>query len=154
MITSLNTLRLAALSATVALAGCGMMNSGTTAGAVPSNEVKFAATLSAASEVPPNTSAGTGALTASLDKNTNVLSWRMSYEGLTGPATMAHFHGPAAPGTNAGVVVPFPSPATPSSGSATLTAPQIADLMAGKWYANVHTQKNPGGEIRGQVLAK
>jgi hypothetical protein len=158
MIQLSNTLRvgalaLAALSAS--LAGCGMMKSdSSTVGAVPDNVVKFAATLNAASEVPPNPSTGTGALTASLDKGTNVLSWRLSYEGLSGPATMAHFHGPAAPGTNAGVVVPFPSAASPASGSVTLTAAQVADLRAGKWYANVHTQKNPGGEIRGQVTSK
>jgi len=40
---------------------------------------------------------------------------------------------------------------SPASGKATLTAPQIADLEAGKWYVNVHTAANPGGEIRGQV---
>ncbi|MGN6102228.1 MAG: CHRD domain-containing protein [Devosia sp.] len=36
-------------------------------------------------------------------------------------------------------------------GHATLTAAQVADLEAGKWYFNVHTAKNPNGEIRGQV---
>jgi len=39
-------------------------------------------------------------------------------------------------------------------GTAVLTDAQIADLTAGKWYANIHTQANPGGEIRGQVVAK
>jgi hypothetical protein len=38
------------------------------------------------------------------------------------------------------------------NGSATLTDAQAADLMAGKWYVNVHTAENKGGEIRGQVL--
>ena len=37
-------------------------------------------------------------------------------------------------------------------GSATLTDGQMADLMAGKWYANVHTAANPAGEIRGQMV--
>ena len=45
----------------------------------------------------------------------------------------------------------MPNPAT---GSKVLTDDQIADLMAGKWYVNVHTKANPGGEIRGQVVAK
>jgi hypothetical protein len=58
------------------------------------------------------------------------------------------------PGANAGVVVPFANPVSPVEGKATLTAPQVADLMAGKWYANVHTAANPGGEIRGQLMLK
>ena len=71
---------------------------------------------------------------------------------MTGPVTAGHFHGPAAAGANAGVVVPFAgSLASPITGSATLTDPQIADLKAGKWYVNLHTAANPGGEIRGQV---
>ncbi len=71
---------------------------------------------------------------------------------MTGPVTAGHFHGPAAAGANAGVVVPFAgSLASPITGSATLTDAQIADLKAGKWYVNLHTAANPGGEIRGQV---
>ena len=66
---------------------------------------------------------------------------------------MAHFHGPADKGVNAGVVVPFAPPITsPYHGTATLTDAQIQDLEAGKWYVNVHTAANPGGEIRGQVM--
>jgi hypothetical protein len=52
------------------------------------------------------------------------------------------------------VVVPIPSSPADASivgGEATLTPEQVADLLAGKWYANIHTQANPGGEIRGQV---
>jgi CHRD domain len=65
---------------------------------------------------------------------------------------MAHFHGPADPGKNAGIVVPVQgSVASPIKGTATLTDAQGADLMAGKLYFNVHTERNKGGEIRGQV---
>jgi hypothetical protein len=71
---------------------------------------------------------------------------------LTGPASAAHFHGPAVAGSNAGVVIPFASAASPIEGQATLTPLQVADLMAGKWYANVHTATNKGGEIRGQMI--
>ena len=146
MITPTSILRVTLLAATVAFAGCGMMPMANTA--------KFGATLSGAAEVPPNTSAGIGTLEASLSKDTSVLRWKLSYSGLTGPASAAHFHGPAMAGANAGVVLPFSSPASPIEGQATLTAAQVADLMAGKWYANVHTAANPGGEIRGQVTAK
>ena len=43
------------------------------------------------------------------------------------------------------------NPTSPATGSATLTDAQAADLMAGRWYVNIHTAANRGGEIRGQV---
>ena len=145
-------LRAALLATTLALGACSMtpMASSPTPMMATQN---FRATLSSAAEVPANASAGTGALEATFDKGTSVLRWKVTYAGLSGPATMAHFHGPAMPGANAGVAVPFTSAASASEGSAVLTPAQIADLMAGKWYVNVHTAQNPGGEIRGQVLA-
>jgi hypothetical protein len=108
--------------------------------------------LKSANEVPPNTSAGSGTADVTFDPQTKKLTWKVTYSGLTGPATAAHFHGPAEPGKNAGVVIPIQNIATsPAEGSATLTDPQAADLMAGRYYVNVHTAANPGGEIRGQV---
>ena len=86
------------------------------------------------------------------DNASKKLSWKITYSGLSGPATAAHFHGPAEAGANAGVAVAIPNAGTsPVEGSATLTDAQAADLMAGKYYINVHTAANPGGEIRGQV---
>jgi CHRD domain len=111
----------------------------------------FKATLNSASEVPPTTSAGTGAATATLDTATNKLSWEVTYAGLSGPALAAHIHGPAGPGQNAGVAVPFKVTASPIKGSKILTAAQVADLEAGKAYVNIHTAANKGGEIRGQL---
>ena len=109
------------------------------------------ATLSGASEVPPTASSATGTLQASITND--VLTWTVTYSGLSGPVTGAHFHGPAMAGANAAVVVPFTgSLASPIKGTATLTAAQMADLMAGKWYVNLHTAASPGGEIRGQVM--
>jgi len=117
--------------------------------------INFSATMTAASEVPPKTSAGSGDALATLDTATKALTYTVTFQNLTGPATAAHFHGPAAAGANAGVVVPLGN--TPSStihGSKVLTDAQITDLEAGKWYVNVHTAANPGGEIRGQVTQK
>ncbi len=68
--------------------------------------VNFKASLSGKSEVPPNTTAGTGSVTASYDTDSKKLTWKGSYSGLTGPASAAHFHGPAPAGKNAGVMVP------------------------------------------------
>ena len=129
------------------LAGCSMMPGG-------ADTTGISASLSAAAEVPPNTSAATGSLQGSYNKSSKVLSWKLVYSGLSGPATMAHFHGPAMAGQNAGVVVPLTNPASMAESTATLTEAQAADLLAGKWYINVHTAANPGGEIRGQVLVK
>ncbi len=116
--------------------------------------IDFHATLDAKSEVPPTTSTGSGDLLATLDTGSKKLSYTLTFYGLTGPATAAHFHGPAAAGANAGVVVPIgaANPTSPASGSATLTDAQIKDLEAGMWYVNVHTAANKGGEIRGQVM--
>jgi hypothetical protein len=143
-----------ALGALLALGGCGAMSMGSAEKSAQTASMQtLHATLSGAAEVPTNTSAGSGTLAASYDKSSGVLRWKVTYAGLSGPATMAHFHGPAMPGSNAGVAVPFPSAASPAEGQATLTPAQAADLLAGKWYVNVHTAQHPGGEIRGQVLA-
>jgi hypothetical protein len=118
----------------------------------PAFAEKMKATLDGKSEVPPNASAGTGTADIDYDAATKKLSWKLTYSGLSGPATAAHFHGPAEPGKNSSVAVAIPGATkSPAEGSATLTDAQAADLMAGKYYVNVHTAANPGGEIRGQV---
>lgn len=113
--------------------------------------VKFSATMDAAQEVPPTSSSGKGTADISFDTESKTLEWTLDYSGLSGDASAAHFHGPAAAGENAGVAVPIPDPASGAKGSATLTDAQAADLMAGRYYVNVHTAANPDGEIRGQV---
>jgi hypothetical protein len=128
-----------ALGATIVFAG-------------PAFADKMKATLSGKAEVPPTTSAGTGTADIDYDAASKKLSWKVTYSGLSGPATAAHFHGPAGPADKAGVAVAIPNAGTsPVEGSATLTDAQAADLLAGKYYVNIHTAANPGGEIRGQV---
>ena len=106
-----------------------------------------------AQEVPPVMGGGTAKGTFTLNPATKELTWNVTYSGLSGDAGAAHIHGPAAPGTNAGVVVNLaPNGAkSPITGKATLTDAQVADLLAGKDYLNIHTAANKGGEVRGQI---
>lgn len=96
-------------------------------------------------------SSGTGFATMTFDTVTNDFNWNISWSGLTGVETAAHFHGPALPNQNAGVQVAIDYTTNPSIGMAVLTNPQEADLLAGLWYINIHSTVDPGGEIRGQV---
>jgi hypothetical protein len=125
------------------------------AGMVPTaraETVILRADLKGSNEVPPNSSPATGTAEATLDTESRQLSYVITFTGLTGPALGAHFHGPVEAGKNAGIVLPFKTLQSPIEGSATLTENQAADLLAGKWYANVHTVANPGGELRGQMM--
>lgn len=118
--------------------------------------INFTASLSGLQEVPPNASPGTGSATVNYDDVTGILDWNISYSDLTAAATAGHFHGPAAPGTNAGVQVALTGVSGISGtviGSAAITGTQATDLIAGLWYINIHTSTFPGGEIRGQVVS-
>ena len=84
--------------------------------------------------MPPSSSRGSGTATVIYDTATKKLSWNVNYGGLTGPATAAHFHGPAAPDQNAGIVVPLTGDLTsPRQGSADLIDTQAADLLGERW---------------------
>ena len=118
--------------------------------------VSFKVPLTGAQQVPPVQTAATGTADLTYDPATRVLTWSVAYNGVSGPATMAHFHGPASEGKNAPPVIWLAEKgaavASPIKGQATLTPEQAQQLTAGEWYINVHTQANPNGEIRGQVL--
>jgi hypothetical protein len=126
------------------------------AGPAQADVTVYAIDLKGASEVPPNDSKGTGKGEVRYDTATKKCSWTVTYSGLSGPATSAHFHGPAAPGANAGPVITLDPTtlASPVKGEALLTDAQAADLAKGLWYLNIHTAKHPPGEIRGQVVKK
>jgi hypothetical protein len=120
-----------------------------TASSASAETLKFKADLRGSSEAPPNDSAGKGMADITFDTDTKKLKWTVTSSGLSGNPTAAHFHGPAAPGENAGPVVDVSNAL--ASGSAEITDKHLADLQAGRWYLNIHTEKFPDGEIRGQV---
>ena len=113
------------------------------------------ATADGAQEVPAVTTDGTGTVTGTYNKNTNLFTYTVTWKDLTGPNTDMHFHGPAAVGEPAGVALPItgftPGVMGSHSATATLTEAQEADMLGGKWYYNVHTDLYKAGEIRGQL---
>ena len=132
----------------------------------------FTAQLSGANEVPAVDTAARGAATFLLSDDGSVLTYRLNVANIEN-VHMSHIH-LAAPGVNGAVVVWLypdgPPPvliegrtqgtlATGTITSADLVGPlagmTLADLVAameaGGAYVNVHTEQNPGGEIRGQI---
>jgi len=130
----------------------------------PSGEIRgqtegaslYGAELSGANEVPPNGSAGTGRAVLALSDDASTLYWRVMVSDIE-HITAAHIHRGAA-GENGPVVFPLftggPPPFdvdNPVSGSSPMTDADLFDLIAGRYYVNVHTSHLPAGEIRGQV---
>jgi hypothetical protein len=115
--------------------------------------VKFYADMSAEEQAATTISDGIGRAEFSLDRATMNLSWVVTFKNLTSPATAAHVHGPQRVGTNAGVQIDLAPKgmALPLKGSHVLTDAQLEYLLSGRMYVNVHTTKNPAGELRGQI---
>ncbi|HJR94684.1 MAG TPA: CHRD domain-containing protein [Gaiellaceae bacterium] len=118
----------------------------------------IATTLTSRQEVPRpkgNVRRATGSFTGTVAKlgTTGTLAWRLRFSRLTGRADAAHIHvgrvGRAGP-----VAIALCGPCRNGQrGTANLTAGNLAALAAGRAYVNVHTRRNPGGEIRGQIRA-
>ncbi|GAN68397.1 CHRD domain-containing protein [Acetobacter orleanensis] len=79
----------------------------------------------------------------------HVLRYTVTWEGLSGPVTIAHLHGPALPGHDGPPEVTVRGPyKSPLSGSVMLSSQTEQDLLDGRLYLKLHTQKAPGGEVR------
>jgi CHRD domain len=145
-------LRLVAGIAAVAVASVAVAG---VAGASPSMSTKITATLTAKAEVPAQVVAnanGTGSFTGTLTGNK--LVWKLTYSRLSGPAAAAHIHlGKLGKAGNVAVPLCPPSCKSGMHGTATLKAAVVKAIMSGGAYVNVHTAKNPNGEIRGQIAA-
>lgn len=114
--------------------------------------------LNARQEVPKpkgNVRRATGVFTATATKSDTgaVLTWRLNFSRLTGRALAAHIHiGPR--GRTGGVAVSLCGPCRSGArGTANVSGATLAALEAGRTYVNVHTKRNPTGEIRGQLPA-
>ena len=118
--------------------------------------LSFSVPLSGAEQVPPVETGGKGAAELIYDPETRVVSWTINFSNLSGPATMAHFHGPAMVGKNGPVTIWLSTKGaaadSPIKGTATLTPDQAKEFAGGEWYVNIHTPNHPAGEIRGQVV--
>jgi len=132
----------------------GAMSGAATVGvAARGDTTRIAATLTAKKEVPKPVGSpkGTGSFTGTISAK-RVLRWKLTFKGLTGPTAGAHIHlgkpGKAGP---VAIVLCANVCKSPKSGRATLTAAQLKAIRSGGAYANVHTTKNPNGEIRGQI---
>lgn len=120
-------------------------------------------TMSGSQEVPPSGSSATGTVEANYNRLTKTLTYKVTYSGISGTgATAAHIHGLGEPGINAPVLQGFALP-TPPATSGTYSGTLLIDgvkfteenLLAGRYYVNIHSAAKPGGEIRGQlILAK
>jgi hypothetical protein len=139
----------------------------------------YSGILSGANEVPAVNSPGTGTATVTYDDVLNTLRVQAVFSGLTGNTTAAHLHGPAAPGTNAGVMTTTPSfvgfPQGVTSGSmdqtydltlastyragfitgqgslANARTVLLNSLANGQVYFNIHTTTFGGGELRANL---
>ena len=155
------------IAATGLLAACSMQPSGTPEDEVltfdagetdtevaATNRIQFVTNLDGGQEAPPVETIANGSGMIYLDRASKKLLWQISYNDLSSPVTAAHFHGPVGPGVAAGVQLKLaPTNATTSriAGEATLTDEQMRQVLGGLWYVNIHTEKYPDGEIRGQV---
>ena len=119
------------------------------AAAAQAEMMKFTTELTGAAGVPPTDSAATGTAEVTLDTEAKTVTWVYTHDGLSGDMTASHIHGPATAMEAAGPVIDTTTETM--EGSAPITDAQAAELVAGMYYFNVHTEKFPDGEIRGQL---
>lgn len=117
------------------------------------SNVSLRASLDGKHEVPPVDTGAGAYVDATYSKETHILKWRLTVNGLSTPMTRGYFHGPDMLDRDAPLVeINPPFNGNFHSGGATLTEAQAADLLAGRWYVELQTEKYPAGEIRGQIV--
>ena len=122
----------------------------TAASTVEATQRTLVADLRGAQEVPPVSTGAYGAGRFVVDTTAKTVTYRISFHGLSSAETMAHIHGAAGPGVNAGVRHNL-GVGNPKTGVWNYNAADEADILAGRMYVNIHSVNFPGGEIRGQI---
>ena len=129
---------------------------------VVSAQIHFTAQINGSQEVPPVTTTATGTGSFTLSSDLTSLKWTVTYQGLSGTLSAAHFH-TSPTGINGPVVKPIAGSGgaasatlsgtwTSTDASAPLTQALVESLLTGRIYINFHTTANPGGEVRGQLI--
>ncbi|MBC7447546.1 MAG: CHRD domain-containing protein [Hymenobacteraceae bacterium] len=113
--------------------------------------ITLGASINSAQQVQPNASAATGTFTGTYDRTTSLLTYSVTYTGLTPMAGHIHLGGP---GRTGGFKVPFNSLTSPITGSQVLDQQTADSLLTDRTYVNLHTTTFPGGEIRGDIKVK
>ena len=123
----------------------------------PNTKVEFSAALDGSQETPANSVSATGTCEATYDTVTNILTYTLTWTGLTDAPAAMHFH-KADIGVPGGVEIPITGFAASATGTlsstATVEQEDESDLLEEKFYVNIHTALYPAGEIRGQMLQK
>jgi CHRD domain-containing protein len=126
-------------------------------GAGQATKTTLKATLNVGQEVPKPTGVrrgATGLFTATLSRQSDgsgMLTWKLTFRRLTGAATAAHIH-LGRPGKSGPVAIPLCGPCSSGvTGTSPASANVVRTLLRNGAYANVHTLRNPSGEIRGQI---
>jgi CHRD domain len=145
-------LKYVGMAAVAALAVAGLAS-----GATRGDTYTLTANLKARFEVPKPTGVPAGAVglftgkAVELENDKAKVTWRLTFSNLSGKATAAHIH-VGKPGKPGAVMLALCGPCkSGQGGSGTITHAQLAKIEAGATYVNVHTTKNAGGEIRGQL---
>jgi uncharacterized protein with beta-barrel porin domain len=114
---------------------------------------KLTAFLTVNQAIPaPKGAHGSGTFTATFSGNT--IKFRLTYKGLTGPAAAAHIHAALAGKANPAPAVALCGPCKNGrTGTVTASAAVMKKILGGATYVNIHTPKNGGGEIRGQIAS-
>jgi hypothetical protein len=114
---------------------------------------KLTAFLTVNQAIPvPKGARGSGTFTATFSGNT--IKFRLTYKGLTGPASAAHIHAALAGKANPAPAVALCGPCkNGQTGTVTASAAVMKKILGGATYVNIHTPKNAGGEIRGQIAS-
>ena len=119
--------------------------------ATPATTMQLSGTLSGSAQGPAVQSSATGTVSGTYDKSSTMLTYTVTYTGLT--PNGGHFHY-GAPGKTGDVVIPFTNVTSPITGSIKLSPTQADSLLLGHMYVNLHTVAKPDGEIRANVVVK